>query len=486
MIKMQSNKFITILKSFSGEEIKEFGLFVKSPYHNRNNNAIKYYEIIRKYYPEFNSEQLTKENIYKQLYPEKKYNDLMMRILISDCIKLAEEYLIQKRLSKDKNSENLLFLKELSSRNLESLFNSQLKRILKNKNDLKYSNEIRFLNNILIDRIIIEHNIKSDKQELNSKYINDYGENLIYYFLTDLIKLYHDLDIQKELYNKDFDIIDKFFNNFNFGNFINSFNNTGFKNMDLMKLYYAMYLANKNFDDNDKNLNKFHDMIKNNINLLSNEEKYEMFLKLESIIIGKIERGRNDLYSKLFEVYEYFLTNEIYKTSDNEKLRIEMFRNIFFAAMTLGKLQWAENFIKNYTAELASEFQENMKNHCLAILYFAYREFGKSLEYASKVKFNLFVQKADIKILILKIYYELNEYEHAYLSIDTFYKFLTNNKNISELFKQRYKHFLQVYKMLIKYKSSNKEINKDIIELELEKSTFALSKNWLKEKINEL
>jgi hypothetical protein len=256
--------------------------------------------------------------------------------------------------------------------------------------------------------------------------------------------------------------------------------------MDLMKLYYAMYLANKNFDDNDKNLNKFHDMIKNNINLLSNEEKYEMFLKLESIIIGKIERGRNDLYSKLFEVYEYFLTNEIYKTSDNEKLRIEMFRNIFFAAMTLGKLQWAENFIKNYTAELASEFQENMKNHCLAILYFAYREFGKSLEYASKVKFNLFVQKADIKILILKIYYELNEYEHAYLSIDTFYKFLTNNKNISELFKQRYKHFLQVYKMLIKYKSSNKEINKDIIELELEKSTFALSKNWLKEKINEL
>src|SRR5437016_2571875 len=91
---MIKSKVIDVLKIFTTDELKKFKLFVNSPFHNSNKKVIQLYELIRKYLPELNNEKLKKENLFKKLYKDKPYNDIVMRILISDLMKLAEDFIV--------------------------------------------------------------------------------------------------------------------------------------------------------------------------------------------------------------------------------------------------------------------------------------------------------------------------------------------------------------------------------------------------------
>ncbi len=124
---MLKSKVIVVFKAFSTEEIKKFRNFVHSPFHNTNRNVIKLFEIIKKHYPNFEASQLAKENLFKKLYPGKKYSDIVMRILISDMLKLEEQFLAYQKYEKEYLTEKRYLLEELEERKLESLFKRHIK-----------------------------------------------------------------------------------------------------------------------------------------------------------------------------------------------------------------------------------------------------------------------------------------------------------------------------------------------------------------------
>src|SRR5262245_14354555 len=98
---MKNTKLVNILKTFSKEEMKEFEKFVCSPYHNTGKNCMPLIKQLQKFYPEFESDVLTYENLYKKLYPGKKFNKQVMWNLTSAAEKMADEFIIHERLKKD-------------------------------------------------------------------------------------------------------------------------------------------------------------------------------------------------------------------------------------------------------------------------------------------------------------------------------------------------------------------------------------------------
>ena len=120
----------------SEEELQQFSDFLRSPFHNKNKNVIQLFEIIKKHYPFFKSDKIVKEKIFKKLFPGRKYNDVVMRILISDLIKLSEEYLSCLSFFKKTLEEKKHLLYELRERKLDTLYNKNFRlaeSILENK-----------------------------------------------------------------------------------------------------------------------------------------------------------------------------------------------------------------------------------------------------------------------------------------------------------------------------------------------------------------
>ncbi len=95
---MYTHPLIELLKSFSKKEVMWFVKFLHSPYFNKRERIIKLFLILKRFYPEFEGKQFTKNNIYKLLYGNVAYNDSTLRNLMSDLLLLAQQYLKQEEI----------------------------------------------------------------------------------------------------------------------------------------------------------------------------------------------------------------------------------------------------------------------------------------------------------------------------------------------------------------------------------------------------
>jgi tetratricopeptide (TPR) repeat protein len=149
------------------------------------------------------------------------------------------------------------------------------------------------------------------------------------------------------------------------------------------------------------------------------------------------------------------------------------------------EFRWLKKFIETYTEKLRPEYRENMKYLARANLDFAQGKFEKALENISKVKYDIFIYKFDVKNLMLKIYYELNLFDPAFSLIDAFKHFLSENKEHAEIYRMQYGNFLRIYGKLLKAKESGKTGEVDFLSEEVDSTEALASRIWLKEKINE-
>lgn len=480
---MFKSKVIDILKTFTNDELKSFRDFLNSPFHNKNKNVIKLFSALKEYYPDFDSDKLSKEKVYNKLFKGKKYNDLVMRILLSNLVTLLEKFFVLKELDKDNKGISGYLISELMDRKLYSIAGHEFKKAasktITSPNDL--------VNNMLIAAKKGEFSILTDNQKGNDKNLNDLANNLIAYFLIKLPETYLDLNIHKDLYNikQDENIIGYFMDMFDFAAYIEFLQENKFEHIELVKLYYNMFLAGKNIDD-DNNYYNFKMSLDKQVDNFKHVEKYNLYIRLEGLAIEKIERGRQDFYKELYEIYKKMIKMNILIVPGSKFIPTELFRNIVFTGMTLNKYKWTENFINDFIQFISPDMRDNVYNHSLAHLYFASKEYDRSMEFLNKVRYTLFAYKADVKILMLQLFFETNAVNPAYSALDSFKKFVNNNKNVSGLFKSRFSSFIKYYGKLLKaYENTGGKLV-DELDFELRKDENVFKKNWFIEKIDKI
>jgi hypothetical protein len=76
---MIKSKAIDIISTFEAKEFNEFGKFINSPFFNTNSKLVELYSLLKKNFPSFSKKSFNKENIYKNLFPGKNYNDSTMK-----------------------------------------------------------------------------------------------------------------------------------------------------------------------------------------------------------------------------------------------------------------------------------------------------------------------------------------------------------------------------------------------------------------------
>ena len=111
---MFKSPIIKILKTFSKQDMKEFGLFVRSPFFNTNQSVIKLFEQIKKYHPEFDDKIQGKELLFEKTFGKIKYDDSFMRVTVFRLLELAKEFLIHRNLKRNDLLKDVILLDELN------------------------------------------------------------------------------------------------------------------------------------------------------------------------------------------------------------------------------------------------------------------------------------------------------------------------------------------------------------------------------------
>src|SRR5688572_24181518 len=132
---MKKTKLVQLLDTLNDEEMKQFKSFINCYMFNpRSVKVSELFEVVSRYYPGFEDEGFTKQAVWDEIYPKKKYNDVVMRNLVSDLFSLLKKFLVHLKINKDEAELSRHLLEELYFRGATDLAGKEADRL----EDLSY------------------------------------------------------------------------------------------------------------------------------------------------------------------------------------------------------------------------------------------------------------------------------------------------------------------------------------------------------------
>ncbi|MDQ3019933.1 MAG: hypothetical protein M3R36_05095 [Bacteroidota bacterium] len=467
-------KVIDILKYLSVEEIKKFSDFLHSPYFNTKDSIVKLFEAYKEFYPDYDNNVLSKEYIFEKIYPEKKYNDEVFRNLNSDLFLAAKNFLSVNNFYSDEFNLKKHLLFELNRKKLTSLFDKcfdETKTIIENYShrDTRY----------FFDAFTLyceKSTNNSSKIKFSNEDIEESELNFIRFFIMIILDFQTLTVYHKRMLELDFtsllddDDVDEIFKKFS----------KKLSNLPQLLIYYYTFKVEATYDL--KYYKKLKKLLFEFGNLLEKDNLYNKFHTLQHYI--QKTKPPNDLetISELFEIRNEMLEKNIFP--DNF-FSHTIFYNQVKSGILLHKYDWAENFIKNYSHIIFSDYRESTINLSLALLCFWKKEYEQSLSHLAEVKYKDNFYILQIKNITSYIYYEKNDFPALINLLNSYKMYIIKNKELLESEFIYHNLFINFLNKLIKIKEHQKYHKLHKLLEEVTKCEFR-GKIWMLEKIKEL
>lgn len=482
---MKELKLINILKTFSKEEMRLFGKFVASPYHNSGKNCLPLYKILNKAHPRLEGAGFTFEIIHQQLYPGKKFNKQVIWNLTYTLEKMAKEFLKLEALKKNEFYQMDLALTEYGERKLFNYYSNTLNEMEKlleksSINTEYFSNQYKF-------KIFIQtYYFSVDKVHLIGDATLKTAEWGAVYFLRIIVGALKDMLILKEYYNykTDVNVPLEFVKNIDLKRIVKYLNEGKFEYAYYVEIYYHSLMM---LLEPDKviHLYRYRELFEEHFKNFDKVEQISMINDMINYCMYNQEIRKNEFKRIIFDLNDFQLKEEL-AFFPHDQLSKTKFLQILMTALDVNETEWVKIFIKKYISKLLPEIRESMKCLADAFLCFNTREYWKVLENVNKVEFIDIRDKIQTRALSVKSYYELNETETLLHYIDSSKHFIINNPSVSAEERTLIHNFYKYLSKLIYLKENRDIVETGLLKNEVIKNKDVSSKEWLLEKIREL
>lgn len=473
---MLSNKLITLLETFSKNDLVRFKKYVGSPFFNENKDLVNLYDLLqphlRKKKAGVSFDINDKEKVWKSLYQKVPYKDVKMRRICSDLTKLALGFLAMKEFKKSALLESAFLLRPLNDTSLTKQY----------EHICRLSNEVE--NNDTIDnadfyfyKYQILWNQYQFKLKKRTSFLTDFrqADHYLdcYYYLNKLKHFCGEYQIKNARSTNDPISIPS--------SFLENLEREGFLEIESIKAYYYVLQL---FMDAEK-VEYFYELkdLLLAANTFSINDLYDLFTYLMNYCVRKINAGNQDFFYQLFDLYKIALEKKV--LLDKDRLDFQHYKNVIAISLKVKEYDWAEYFIQTYTQYLTEEKRENARNFNLANLYFSQQLYDKVIEQLGTVQYKSHLYALGCKTILLKTYFELKEYQALDSLIDSFRIYIRRNKMISKEVQQQYLNLLRFTKKLAGILPRDKQTIEKVNN-QIQNCKALAGKNWILEKVKEL
>lgn len=475
---MINTKLIHLLKTFSKQEVKRFKDFVSSPYFNKSVLIIKLSEEVLKYYPDFESDNCTEENIFNKLFKNEVYNYFKLKNVISDLYQLSLLFLKELAIEKKNIENDIILLNVLHERKLDTVYQQKEKTVNRQLEDFTVKDEFYFQKKYELARVNTFH-FKFIKTGYAFNLIQNEFDIFLQYSIIVLLRNY-----SKMLTNKNHGNIE-----FNLGMYDQVWEyvkDKDFNNNPSIKIYKQLITLEISKEEKDyRTLLSLKDKFSEN---LSKEDIYYVLLVANSYAVSKLKIGDESYYKDRYKILREMVDRKIQLPNN---ILFVNFTNTFTAACMANDFEWANEFLLQFQDGITpAEEKSNSVYFCKAFSAFRKKDYNKALNYFSKTNFKLFLMKVMVKSYTVRIYYEQSLYEQTFSAIDAFRHYLKSEGMIKDDQKNAHYEFLKFISELTLLKSEKIKSKNDSSFLVLKKRINEMqsnplgAKNWLIEKVN--
>ena len=470
---MKDSKLLDIIRNLTAKELKQLSKFVQSPIHNSNQVVIDLLDHILKVSPSKQSSLLDKHIVFAKLFPNTKYNDTYMRRVMSDLFKVCEEFVAWSRYQENKEFQQLELLRFYREKKLDKHFSAILRKLKKDESEAESLDDHYFYNAFLTEREVSLHigNRKDRSVEPNLQLISD---NLDAFYLILKLKICCSIVHYQSLTKADYHLplLEEL---------LNHLDKTDYHHLPLVEFYHHT-LQSLRDEDNPTHFLNLRRVLFDHLDQLPKTEQPTMFVYARNYCIKKINQGDKHYLSELLEIYKIELDKDI--ALQNGFLSPFTYKNIVTLGIRMQDFDWTENFIKKYTEKLEEPFRDDSHKFNMARVYFSKKEFEKIIPLLHQMDNHELFVELNAKMLMMKTWYELKEFDSLLSLTDSFRMFLSRKKQIS-YHRTNYQNIIKYIKQLVRLQVAESD---KLAEFEQKvKDTKALTeKDWFLEKIAEL
>ncbi len=471
---MQASKLIQLLKTLGKKEFKEFQQYVASEFFNKNQNLTRFLEYLSIYQSQLESDKLEKTAFFKKHYPGETFEEQRFRYLQSDLTKLLEDYIAYTEYSKNSFQKKYNLLAGLNYRNQDKYFLQELDAINAQNDSSSLRDSTYYFNRHQISELSYEYTSEKRNRAFDSS-LQAVIDNLEITYLARGFRYYCEMINRRNILSVEYNL--SFFDEI-----VKYLGKGSFDDVPAIKIYRLIY--NTLMDqDNEQNYSELLETLDKYGRQFSRKEERGMYVFAQNYCIKRINRGVNGSLKQIFELYRIIVSKGL--IYEGNYISQPDFKNIVTTGLRLGEVEWVTSFIEEYKGKLNPEFSENAYTYSMAWVHFTRKEYDKALRMLLRVEFNDVYYHLDSKSLLMKVYYEMNEYDPFFSLVDAFKIYLRRNKFISEFQRETYHNFILLVNKMMKVKLGKNRMTWALHD-EIVNTKPAADLIWLQTKSEEL
>ncbi len=481
---MLNSKAYQIITALNAKERKLFAQFLQSPYFNSNERLVEFFELINNAHTKSKEDQLSKEYLFKKIYPGKAYDDASIRKEISSLLKLLKQFLAQREFDQHEMTPQVYVLRGLQSNEVDHIFQLEHSRVNKSIEKSEMQSPEMYLYQY---HIAAEADLYFERQQKRGfdEALQIKNDNLDLFYLSAKLKETCEMMNRRNIIQSDYTV-----------SFLEELlkqlkrDQHPFLNEPYIQAYLAVYdtLLDRDDETNYKHLLDVLDLHSQRFPL---DEAVGMYSYAMNYCVRKINQGAAGYLAELFELYKILLSKDL--MYEKGYLSLLDYKNIVTVGNRLGEFEWVYSFLHKYKSELKPEERDNAFNYNLAAYYYAVKQYDDAIQLLSTVDFSDIYFEISGKYILLKTYYDTEEFEPLDYLIKSFKIFIQRNKTIAQDYKKGIDNFLNMLKQIVKLKHEKQLLSKTDFLDKFEKTNQKLlelkpifNSKWLKDKLAEM
>lgn len=469
---MYSSKLVDVFYALDKSQRRALRKFVRSPFFNKRLDVIALFDHMYQT-PLTNREALRKEFVFHKLFLNETYSADKVDYTMSFLNKLVEQFLIYQNTSREKLDQQLALLEEYRHLGLKKHFNQVLKAA---NQQLEKSTHRNIDYHEQAFAIEYEYHLFSSKEQRGKvQDLQSLSDKWDILFIARKLKesclMLANQTVYKRQYN--FGLLDVMLPYIEQSPHLLGISSIG--------LYYYYYQAATDETNSEHYYQLFKALfVAEATSSLAQDEVRDLYAFALNYCVRRINIGEGEAYQQeLFDWYLFGLESSL--LLDDGQLSPFRFNNIIKLALRIDKLKWAEDFIKE-ARELLDPVHRSMYVHnAYCMLFFAKGHYEETLKHLQRVEYKDLFIALDSKVLLIKVYFHLDEYEVLENYISTVKKFL-QRKDILAYHRELYKGFVRLVQKLTRL-SPYDQAAKQKLRKEIEETGRLLERNWLLEQL---
>jgi len=457
-----------LLLKLEKTELRQFKKFVRSPFVTHREDLGQLFNYlanclyIGKVLP-------SKEELYNNLFPTETFNDQKLRSLLSDLHKVLEQYLKWTTLQQDPISTHLALAATYRQRNLSKHFQRTISKV-KTMQDKQVVRNPDFYQNVL--RLQVETaEFQTTNQRTGKLNLQEIGDTLDTLYLAQRLRHACTQLSHRAVFQTDY----------KFGllqEWVDSLEDSHHLKVPAIALYYYCYrFLTEAYSQSY--FRKFRAELSQHSNHFQKEELKGLYRAAINFCIRKLNEGSMEYSREGWELFQEGLDAGIFV--ENNLLSRFTFDNVVGFGLRLNEYKKLEEFITQYESKLESEYRESTVHFNLARLEYNRKNYDKALGHLQTSDAKDLVQQLISKTLLLKIYFETEEFNLLDSHMNSFRQFI-RRREVSDYHRSNFRNVISFTRKLIALAPYDKAERRRLGEAIREEQVLT-EKEWLLEKL---